>query len=210
MFVQVQVEFRKAPAQPRHNILKYVAVAAVSLITQMEQGNLVFMRHHQCQPHLPEVVPFLFVFPALGNGATVIVRGDKGKEIGGVVEKGIRINAVARAHLLEQLCFNGFYRLDGDGVHHVPEMLAVHLAQRRAQHILAGGGFRPGPPAAFACGRADPSHGAQQQCCPYGQVVAQRLGRKVFAFGMDVLIDGLHEVQFAGDAQQRGNGAVGV
>ncbi len=176
----------------------------------MKQGDFIFVCHHQRQAHLSEIVSFLFVLPASGDGATFVIRSNKGKEIGGVIEKGVRVKAVAHARLLEDLRLDCLNRLKGNCVHQVPEMLAVHLAQCRAQHILTGGGFGPGPPPALTCGHAYPSHGTQQQRGACGQVVAQRLGREVLAIGTRVLIDALYDVEFTGDAQQRRNGAVGV
>jgi len=45
---------------------------------QMEKRNPVFPRHDHGQPHLAQVMPFLFVLAALGDGASAIGRGNVG------------------------------------------------------------------------------------------------------------------------------------
>ena len=62
---------------------------------KMKQGDEVLARHHQSQTDLSEIMAFLLVAAALGQGAPLIGAGNESEEVRGIKKQRITCKRVA-------------------------------------------------------------------------------------------------------------------
>ena len=206
---EVAAERDEALAELREHVGKHAHVRARAAVDLMEEWDR--RRAHpparaaERDTHLSQVVALLLVVPACRECGAGVGGGEKGEEVGGVVEDGVQREREVGEHTPDEGSLDRGQGRDGDAVHLIPEVLAREPRDIDAREVAQRGGRRPPGEAAFTRRVAGAAHGGERQRLPHGEAIVLRgAGAR-----RHLRIDERREVERARELPHGGDGAVG-